>query len=91
VDDDDGVIEKKSNRNKKSITQQQSIDRSDSTIDNLLTIPSINSTNIDTHELPTPNNLDQFAPLISVEIEILFFLKINCWFCFSKQLMHHLV
>jgi len=91
VDDDEGVIEKKSNRNKKSTTQQQSIDRSDSTIDDLLTVPSINSTNIDTHELPTPNNLDQFAPLISVEIEILFYLKINDWFCFSKQLMHHLV
>jgi len=69
VDDDDAISEKKSSRSKKSTTQQQSIDRSDSTIDDLLTVPSTTSTNIDAQELPTPNNLDQFAPFIPVEIK----------------------
>lgn len=73
MDDDDGVSEKKSNRSKKSTTQQQSIDRSDSIIDDLLTVPSNTSSNMDTHELPTPNNLDQYAPFISVEIKIYLF------------------
>jgi hypothetical protein len=66
VDDDEGVSEKKSNRSKKSTTQQQSIDRADSTIDDLLTLPSTTSTNVDIQELPTPNNPEQFAPCIPV-------------------------
>jgi len=63
LDDDEGgsASEKKSNRNKKSTTQQQSIDRADSAIND---IPPVPSTNIDTPELPAPNNLDQFAPFI---------------------------
>jgi hypothetical protein len=63
VDDDESISEKKSNRSKKSTTQQQSLDRADSTIDDLLTVPS---TNLDTQELPTPNNPDQFTPFIPV-------------------------
>ncbi|CAF4346912.1 unnamed protein product, partial [Rotaria sp. Silwood2] len=63
-DDDDDGNEKKANRGKKSIKQQQSVNQADSTIDDLLTVPSTTTTNTETHELPTPNNLDQSVTLI---------------------------
>jgi len=66
VDEDDGVSEKKLNRGKKTTSHQQSIDRADSKIDDLITVPSITTMNTETHQLSTSHNLDQFAPLISV-------------------------
>ncbi|CAF0725514.1 unnamed protein product [Rotaria sp. Silwood1] len=65
LEDDDDGNEKKANRSKKSIKQQQSVNQADSTMDDLLTVPSATMTNTETHELPTPNNLDQPATLIS--------------------------
>jgi hypothetical protein len=65
VDDDESVNEKKSSRSKKSATHfQQTIERGDSTIDDLLTAPS--ATNTEIQELPTPHNLDRFTPHITV-------------------------
>ncbi|CAF1037668.1 unnamed protein product [Rotaria sordida] len=65
LDDDDDGNEKKANRSKKPIKQQQNINQADSTMDDLLSVPSTTTTNIETHELPTPNNLDQTVTLIA--------------------------
>lgn len=61
-DDDNPVSEKKSHSNKKSVSQQPSIERADSTVDHSLLTP----TRTIPQELLTPTQLDQFAPHISV-------------------------
>ena len=61
-DDDNPVSEKKSHQNKKSVSQQSSIERADSIVDHSLLTP----TRITPQELLTPTQLDQFAPHIPV-------------------------
>jgi hypothetical protein len=63
LDDDDIVVnEKKTNQNKKSTTpQQQSIDRTDSTIDELITTSSATTS----QEFLTPTIREQYTPLIT--------------------------
>ncbi len=70
MDDDDIVVnEKKTNQNKKSTTpQQQSIDRTDSTIDELITASSATTS----QEFLTPIIREQYTPLITVEIKFCF-------------------
>lgn len=62
IDDDEIVSEKKSHSNKKSVSQQASIERADSLTDHSLLTP----TRTMPQEFLTPIQLDQFAPHIPV-------------------------